>query len=27
MRVAWQDIGGWSVVTDGVHLDPAGPPA
>ena len=20
MRVAWQDAGGWSVVTDGVHL-------
>jgi hypothetical protein len=25
MRVAWQDTGGWSVVTDGVHLDPADP--
>jgi hypothetical protein len=27
MRVAWQDTGGWSVVTDGVHLDPAAPSA
>jgi len=27
MRVAWQDTGGWSVVTDGVHLDPVGPSA
>ena len=28
MRVAWQDTGGWTVVTDGVHPDPertAGP--
>ncbi len=27
MRVAWQDTGGWTVVTDGVHPDPAGGPA
>jgi hypothetical protein len=23
IRVAWQDTGGWSVVTDAVHPDPA----
>lgn len=24
IRVAWQDTGGWSVVTDAVHADPVG---
>jgi hypothetical protein len=26
MRVAWQDTGGWCIVTDAAHPDLAGPP-